>query len=653
MAPYRSISPSSDLSGQTRGVNIGAVGDVAGDIVGGDKITNIYESSADEIVARLVAVLDQRGATQKANDAGLGRDVIIKLAQRLKPDELLNFDQAIVELENAVQIAFDVIARGERGASPDGFIGAVLARVVDKTKSGDLDGGAGEIDDALAKLEAGYRRTQLALLEEGIKINTLRRDAVAVARRIETLVAIDRPGERVPWLLPFRERYDMLYQEGSAKGINFSLSVAIELARRMVATAQDADERWLALNLLGNALWTLGERESGTARLREAVAAYRAALQERTRDRVPLDWATTQTNFGSALARLGERECGTAYLEEAAAAYRAALEERTRERVPLAWAMTQTNLGAALWRLGERESGTARLEQAVEAFHAALGERTRERVPLDWAATQINLGTALATLGKRESGTARLEAAVAAFRAALEEMRRDRVPLDWAMTQMNLGNALATLGKRESGTARLEAAVAAFRAALEERTRERAPHDWAMTQTNLGTALAALGEREDGTARLEEAVAAFRAALEERTRERAPLDWAMTQMNLGTALATLGEREGGTARLEEAVAAYRAALEERTRDRVPLDWAMTQMNLGAALAALGERESGTARLEAAVAAWNACLTVTSSFWPPEWVRFVQIRRDEVQAEIARRSGHPVRGLRRRSRPGRE
>ena len=35
---------------------------------------------------------------------------------------------------------------------------------------------------------------------------------------------------------------------------------------------------------------TLGERESGTARLEEAVAAYRAALEEDTRDRAPLEW---------------------------------------------------------------------------------------------------------------------------------------------------------------------------------------------------------------------------------------------------------------------------------------------------------------------------------------------------------------------------
>jgi Dioxygenase len=47
--------------------------------------------------------------------------------------------------------------------------------------------------------------------------------------------------------------------------------------------------------------------------------------------RVPLDWAMTENNLGTALWKLGERESGTARLEEAVAAFRAALEERTRE----------------------------------------------------------------------------------------------------------------------------------------------------------------------------------------------------------------------------------------------------------------------------------------------------------------------------------
>jgi hypothetical protein len=62
--------------------------------------------------------------------------------------------------------------------------------------------------------------------------------------------------------------------------------------------------------------------------------------------------ATTQNNLGTALSTLGERESGTARLEQAVAAYRDALQERTRESGPLQWAMTQSNLGLALSTLG-------------------------------------------------------------------------------------------------------------------------------------------------------------------------------------------------------------------------------------------------------------------------------------------------------------
>ena len=112
---------------------------------------------------------------------------------------------------------------------------------------------------------------------------------------------------------------------------------------------------------LGNTLQVLGEREAGTARLEEAVAAYRLSLEETTRERMPLQWATTQMNLGNSLRALGDREAGTGRLEEAVAVYRLSLEETTRERVPLDWAMTQMNLGTALTTLGEREAGTARL----------------------------------------------------------------------------------------------------------------------------------------------------------------------------------------------------------------------------------------------------------------------------------------------------
>jgi tetratricopeptide (TPR) repeat protein len=210
----------------------------------------------------------------------------------------------------------------------------------------------------------------------------------------------------------------------------------------------DADALGSTRVILADALQTLGDQSGKNEPLEAAVVAYRAALAERTRERVPLDWATTQNNLGTALWRLGEREAGTARLEDAVAAYRAALAERTRERVPLDWAMTQNNLGNALLSLGEREAGTARLEEAVAAYRAALAEYTRERVPLDWAGTQNNLGNALLTLGAREAGTARLEEAVTAYRAALSVFEPAKATYYVSVTQNNLKRAQALLERR-------------------------------------------------------------------------------------------------------------------------------------------------------------------------------------------------------------
>ena len=79
----------------------------------------------------------------------------------------------------------------------------------------------------------------------------------------------------------------------------------------------------------------LGGRESGTAKLEEAVAAYREALKERTRERVPLDWATSFGNEGVALMLLAERRRDAAMAETALGQISVAFETM-RDRRPCA-----------------------------------------------------------------------------------------------------------------------------------------------------------------------------------------------------------------------------------------------------------------------------------------------------------------------------
>jgi tetratricopeptide (TPR) repeat protein len=187
------------------------------------------------------------------------------------------------------------------------------------------------------------------------------------------------------------------------------------------------DERIGYLSREAIALYQQGDEVGDNGALISAIERYRGLVELRTRERVPfdatLDWAATQHNLGNALLILGQRESGTARLDEAVVAYHEALKEYTRERVPLDWAMTQNNLGNALLSLGERESGTARLDEAVVAYHEALKEYTRERVPLDWAMSFGNRGVALMLIAERTKDAVMAQTALLQIESAFETLQ--------------------------------------------------------------------------------------------------------------------------------------------------------------------------------------------------------------------------------------
>ena len=362
-----------------------------------------------------------------------------------------NLNPEVASLRDRARAAYDAESADEAFA---------LLRQIEKLETDALD----RLRSYRRDLEAEEELRVRGLIETKSAMTALALaafDADLAARLRVEIIDLDTP-DPAGRFDALRAEFMQWNERGRDRGLRLDLEVAIALARIARARATSADQRGAALNDLAIVLSILGARESGTARLEEAVAALRAALEERTRDRAPLDWAATQNNLGAALRTLGERETGTARLEEAVTAFRAALEEHTRDRVPLDWAMTQNNLGNALLILGARETGTARLEGAIEAYRAALEERTRDRVPLDWAMTQNNLGNALATVGMRETGTARLEEAATAYRAALEERTRDRVPLDWAKTRGNMCNLHLALFDRTGTAAELDLAQAAL-----------------------------------------------------------------------------------------------------------------------------------------------------------------------------------------------
>jgi ATP-dependent Clp protease adapter protein ClpS len=228
------------------------------------------------------------------------------------------------------------------------------------------------------------------------------------------------------------------------------MSASADQRRRYALSDQGRILSWSELGLVVSVSGLLVGPEGQTAGRRaisppRSVEACRAALDELSRQRAPLEWAKAQNDLGNALqfASVGP-EGSTTLLEEAIAAHRAALEEYSRERAPVEWAATQSYLGHALFALGRRDAGAARMEEAVAAYRAAATEATR--VPLQqWVSTQDKLGSALFTLGTRESGIGRLEEAIAAFGKVLTDRTRERLPFDWALSTGKQGVAFMLL----------------------------------------------------------------------------------------------------------------------------------------------------------------------------------------------------------------
>src|SRR5262252_1572798 len=193
----------------------------------------LTDAEAKQTEAMAQAVVDElrrHGFVAKAADAGVGERAMLELARRLKPNEELTLEQAVVEVSAAVETAIDVIRKAERGSNLDDIVDTVRARIAEKTGAGDLDGAACEADRGFAEWERAETarrdaavRSGIALLEAGLEQDILRRDAVAAARRVEKIVALEHPDDAAARFAAIRERQDTFYERGRDQGINFDL----------------------------------------------------------------------------------------------------------------------------------------------------------------------------------------------------------------------------------------------------------------------------------------------------------------------------------------------------------------------------------------------------------------------------------------------
>lgn len=161
-----------------------------------------------------------------------------------------------------------------------------------------------------------------------------------------------------------------------------------------------------------------------------ALVGFDAALTVFTKEAYPDDWARVQNNVGVVwlYMSVGDR---AENIKNAIAAFRNALEIDTVEHNPVGWAKTCSNLGYAL--VVNPESQHEDFENAITIFSGVFAILTRDTHPFEWAGSHLNM--ALAFWGFSEgAGTRQVESlrlAIANAKAAQSVFTSNAYPHEY------------------------------------------------------------------------------------------------------------------------------------------------------------------------------------------------------------------------------
>lgn len=138
--------------------------------------------------------------------------------------------------------------------------------------------------------------------------------------------------------------------------------------------------------------------------LNEAVAIYQALLLVVMPDKEPLYWSSAQYKLGDVHMSLDVLDTKGSHVVKAVAAYRAALLEKTLEARAGVKASIQIRLGRALTALGNAENNLTTFNEALRAFESAIS--TRELAHMSSSSILEEIGWTKLLIGRQTGSRA-------------------------------------------------------------------------------------------------------------------------------------------------------------------------------------------------------------------------------------------------------
>lgn len=180
-----------------------------------------------------------------------------------------------------------------------------------------------------------------------------------------------------------------------------------------------------------------GKREKN---IEQAIWCFRQALEVFDRQDSPEDWSLLHNSLGNAyMAFIKDERAETAEeiknVDEAILNYTQALEVRTSQAFPEDWAETQSNLAGAKRIRASVED----IEQAIRDLESILKIYTRETFPQYWARTHSNLAIIYTDL-KQGKKVGNIKQAMEHYQDALKIYTPQDFPDNCLNTARGLGN---------------------------------------------------------------------------------------------------------------------------------------------------------------------------------------------------------------------
>ena len=250
-------------------------------------------------------------------------------------------------------------------------------------------------------------------------------------------------------------------------------------------------------------------RLGGAHVFQQSIELFQGMQMMTDREEDPERLSAIHHTIGDVMGFIGQRSGSVHFLEQAALSYEQALEIRTEDSMPLEWAYSTFNMALVVQAVGLLEDDSGMLKQALASFKQAMNRIPRDDAPEDWAAAICCVGNVLCELGTHRRGARTLEQSVVAYRNALSERTQEKNPVAWAITTNNLAAAMQALGKHEEDISALEASVPKYEEVLKVLTEEKYPLIWAMVTANRASAMHALAVESDYLDMAETAVKEF------------------------------------------------------------------------------------------------------------------------------------------------